>query len=45
MDPQLWKLVTKSPAALKSKSIIFNNFFIAFKKDLKKFRDEMTAKN
>ena len=32
MDPQSWKLVTKSPAALKSKSIIFNKFLNSFQK-------------
>jgi len=32
MDPESWKTVTKSPAALKT-----------FKRDLRDFRDEMTA--
>lgn len=45
MDPQNWKTVTKSPFALKSKFLIFGeNLFLAFKRDLKEFRDEMTAK-
>ena len=43
MGPESWKTVTKSPAALKSKSIIGWLLNLAFKKDLKNFRDEMTA--
>ncbi len=41
MDSSSWKKVTKSPAALKSKILID---IVAFKKDLKMFRDEMTLK-
>jgi len=44
MDPESWKLVTKSPAALKSKLLSFNTLkILAFKRDLKGFRDEMAA--
>ena len=43
IDPRQWKLITKSPAALRSKLIAFDQI-LAFKHDLKQFRDEMTAK-
>lgn len=44
IDPHQWKLITKSPAALRSKLVSFFDQNLAFKHDLKQFRDEMTAK-
>ena len=40
-----WKGVTKAPAALKSKpSFKIDLKILAFKRDLRNFREEMTAK-
>ena len=45
MSPRAWKTVTKSSFALKSKFVNSDlDHSIALKKDLKQFRDEITAK-
>ena len=42
MNPESFKVVAKSPAALKSKHFFY--FIVEFKQDLKGFREEMTRK-
>ncbi len=45
MSPRAWKTVTKSSFALKSKFLNSDlDHSVALKKDLKQFRDEITAK-
>ncbi len=45
MNTDDWKGVTKAPAALKSKSYFKIDLkILAFKRDLRNFREEMTAK-